>query len=1232
MSQATSPNEKSRASSDLGIRVLGSGDTPSPAVPPSDEVFVFPATSAQRRFWFLDNLQQTGNIAFNMPLPLRLRGPLDQRALRRALNEVVRRHEALRTTFVSDRGRLRQLISPELSFDLPVVRAAESELERLLREEAEKPFDLVCGPLFRGRLVKFDERDHLLIMSIHHIISDGWSNGLLVKDLGKFYATFQTGKPTELPELPFQFADFAEWQLERIAAGDFDWQRGYWRRQLEGNLPVLDLPTDRPRLRSGMRAVGMRHCIFPRELDRRAKTFAAEESASPFMLYLAIWELLLHRYTGQNDFLVTSPSANRDRQEFESVVGLFVNPLLLRADFRGDLSFRELLARVRTVALDAFANQDVPFELLLDEFQASRLPVNFLYQRAFAEKATMPDGLAIEPVHCLAAGAVYELSAAVIEDSEGVRLELEYDPVLFDAATIERMLGHYQRLLESALTNPTKSISDLPFVTTAERDQFELDHFPTTTGEAWDLRRLLAARVLTRPDAVAVRHGKRELSCAELLARLESGGFSEGTAETRSDLDQVAGWIEHWRARREEAASTVRPAPPELEHSLRATAQMFWECAGLQPGERVVSFSKPGVAATEEIGAALLADALLLYPTPEVIAAGPAAILGWLEREKVAIAFMPALLWNWFSFSLDRKLLKPSGLRLVIATEGAPDEGTFGRIADGARCRKVVDAVGTIEFEGKIFPAAAHLHVIDLHSGEPLPIGVVGRLMTAGGVDTMQQARWRSDRRLELLPATKDRVRSYGLCFDLRHLENVIASISEVRHALVRPTSQNGKSGLLAYLLPRSAGAVLPKDISLRQLLREKGLPDELLPTGFVRLKNFPLRGAESGLVLPELPATRAVTASDPVRPYIGLQLQLIAIWEDVLGVREIGIRDNFFELGGNSLLVIRMLQRAEAACGKQILPSALFRNATIEHLASEIAQEVIRDSPALLRVNDSGHKTPFFYLHGDLFGGGFYSLKLSRALGPDQPFYVLPPYDVRSSTVAPSIEQMAAAHLTALRAVRPQGPYVIGGFCVGGLVAYELVQQIRAAGEEVEMLLLIDASPDDKMLRRLRSLGEKVGAGLGWKHETQLSHFGTWVNWWMRLVFWSNRHFEGQMRTVRRRVGQLLRRLLGLRSRTTTSIDLEQPLTLPDAKRDIPSTFLWASAGYGPTAYDSPVALLLSEDIALDSALVGQWSQLAPALTVQRLPGRHLECITTHVDLLAETIKTCLKDVRRKE
>lgn len=1214
--------------------------------------FAFSATPAQRRFWLLDQLQPGGNPALNMCFALRWHGPLDQPVLRRALNEVVARHEALRTTFESDHGELRQFIAPHLELDLPTLDASDfrgtspaAMQADLIREETKGPFDLRSGPLVRARLVHFGPLEHLLTITLHHIVSDGWSNGILTRDLCAIYTAFLQGDPSPLPELTIQFADYADWQQARLADGDFVAQRDYWRQKLAGDLPGLDLPLDRPRLATPNISGHVRSRLLSPELARAAKTLGARENASPFMIFFAVFQVLLHRYTGTADFLVTSPSANRERREFEPLVGLFVNPLLLRADLKGDPTFRELLGRVRSVALEAFSNQDIPFESLLDEFRAARLQVNFQYDSGLPELAVLPKGLTIETVPAVSAGTVYELSAAVLEDPNGLRLEFEYNTALFDQETIDRMLGHYETLLQNAVADPAQPISALPMLTQGEREALGLEAGPAATPIPLDIRPPLVERVMAKPDAVAARHGRRELSCAELLARMESARNANKSGRAPSDLDQAAAWVAHWRARVDTPPPIAVARAPEIDAAIAAASLALRECAALYEGERMASCSVPGAAATEELGAALLANALLVYPTPGLLSEPPATLAAWLETENISVACLPAATWNRLAAAFDsRKVRKPAKLRLVIATDGEPNDGTFGRVSarteEGAVrvCQRTVleAAGGTIALEGRPLPQIAErLRVLEAGSGQPAPAGVIGdlSLSNAGGklTPTGELARWRPDGCLDRLGPADEQRYARGFRLDPRRAEIALSALPGVRHALVRPASG---AGFIAYILPDPAAGPLPNDGELRQFLREQGLPDSATPLHFIPLKDVPLSSVDGHLDRAALPAPPQAEAerAESVRPYLGLQLQLIAIWEEVLGVRGIGIRDDFFDLGGNSLLAMRMLQRAEVACGKVILPAMLFRNPTVEHLAGEIAREVIDETPALLRVHDAGTRTPFFYLHGDLSGGGFYSLKLSRALGQEQPFYVLPPQDIRTLPAAPDIKEMAAVHLAALRAVRPNGPYVIGGFCVGGLVAYELARQIEASGESVEMLLIIDATAEDKGLRVLRWMAGTLGALLQWDDHARVDHFGRWALWRGRLARWWGLDVRSQARIVFRRILNRFVRAYQMVRRPfqrDTGPSVSPTSNLPGRREhDMPSAFMWASARYRPQPYHGPVALLLSDDVVGYGRNVAEWQEVAPKVTVHPLMGRHLECITAHVDSLAQTIERCLRGV----
>ncbi|MDQ6625644.1 MAG: condensation domain-containing protein, partial [Verrucomicrobiota bacterium] len=510
-------------------------------MPKEETVFVFPATSAQQRFWLLDQLRPEGNPALNMSVPLRWTGPLELAVLQRAWQEVVRRHEALRTIFKIERGELQQVILPDLEVYLPFSEDSESVLS-LAQNDARQTFDLLVGPLFRARIIRLAPSKHLFLLTLHHIISDGWSNGVIARDLCAFYSSFLSGRPSVLPELTLQFPDFAEWQAQRLANKDFEAQLAYWQAQLEGSpasLDLCDLGGLSSQPETGAAAVSI---TLEPHLVQAAITLAAAERASPFMIFLAAFQILLHRYTREVDFLITSPSANRDRPEFQSLVGLFVNPLILRADLRGDPTVGEFLERVQRTALDAFAHQDIPFESLLDEFNTAKLQANFHYDAGWQPPSDLPDDVVVDLVSVRTEETIYELSATVTQEGGGgMRVEFEYDRAVFDAQTIRRMLDHYEQLLKSAVADPAERVSSLSMLTPNEQSRFGASSVPARP--TFDLREILATRIMKRADAVVARHGRREFSCAELLAQLDGGPGAV------SNLQQAASLIAQWRAR-----------------------------------------------------------------------------------------------------------------------------------------------------------------------------------------------------------------------------------------------------------------------------------------------------------------------------------------------------------------------------------------------------------------------------------------------------------------------------------------------------------------------------------------------------------------------------------------------------------------------------------------------------------------------------------------------------------
>ncbi|MCI0736829.1 MAG: amino acid adenylation domain-containing protein [Beijerinckiaceae bacterium] len=443
-----------------------------------------PLSFAQQRFWFLDQLEPSSSF-YNMPLALRLIGPLDLAGLTQALRDAVRRHEILRTSFPLVNGQAAQMIAPELAIDLPVIGVTApdqaGELRRLLSAEAAKPFDLAAGPLIRGCVFELGmpEADnlceHALLLTLHHSIADGWSMGILLRELAERYENYVASRSTPLDELAVQYADFTLWQREFLSEEELDRQLSYWRARLAGAPPILGLPIDRPRPRVQSYAGGNFSTKLSLDLTEGLHKLVRRHGATLFMGLLAAFQLLLSRHSGQKDICVGTPVANRRTVETEGLIGCFVNMLVIRTGLSGNPRFTELLARVREAVLEAQEHQDLPFEQLVTELKLSReLGHNPLFQAAFAMDNTPAPkveaaGLIIEAIDIGTETAMFDLSVDIADAADGILINFEYNADLFDRSTIERLAAHYPVLLESIAAEPDARIGDLPMLPEPER-------------------------------------------------------------------------------------------------------------------------------------------------------------------------------------------------------------------------------------------------------------------------------------------------------------------------------------------------------------------------------------------------------------------------------------------------------------------------------------------------------------------------------------------------------------------------------------------------------------------------------------------------------------------------------------------------------------------------------------------------------------------------------------------
>jgi amino acid adenylation domain-containing protein len=483
--------------------------------------------------WFLDQLQP-GSPFYNVPRTIRMRGALNVEALHQTLEALITRHESLRTTFATVGASPVQVITPTLSLTLPVVdlsKLPESEHEaeaiRLAAEEAFRPFDLSRGPLVRATLLRLGAEDHVLLLTLHHIVSDGWSMGVLFREFAALYEAFSQGKPSPLGELPIQYADYAMWQREWLQGEVLEQQLSYWKERLSGELPVLELPTDRPRPAVQSFRGTYQHVALPKELSAGLRALSRQEGATLFMTLLAAFQTLLARYTGQDDIIVGSPIANRTRIETEGLIGFFVNTLVMRSDLSFDPTFRQLLRRVKDVALGAYAHQDLPFERLVEELQPERgLSHNPLFQVMFAlqnARGAAPElaGLTLSPLPVERVTSKFDLALFMWEEAEELKITMEYSTDLFEAATITRMLGHFRVLLEGAAADPDRRLSELPLSTDAERHQLLVEWNNTQTDYPRDktVQQLFEAQVEQTPDAIAIVFEGERLTYAELNER-----------------------------------------------------------------------------------------------------------------------------------------------------------------------------------------------------------------------------------------------------------------------------------------------------------------------------------------------------------------------------------------------------------------------------------------------------------------------------------------------------------------------------------------------------------------------------------------------------------------------------------------------------------------------------------------------------------------------------------------
>ncbi|HEX2569410.1 MAG TPA: amino acid adenylation domain-containing protein [Polyangia bacterium] len=1211
-----------------------------PALVPLQRTEELPLSFAQQRLWFLDQLEP-GRPFYNIPAALRLVGELDVDALRQSFDELLRRHEALRTSFVAREGQPGQRIRPALPLPLVIadlmdvpeaVREARA-LERV-REEALRPFDLAEAPLLRVVLLRLGLRDHVLVITVHHIVSDGWSMGILVRELAALYRAFGRRPGQEpgqaqgwppvppLEPLPVQYADFALWQRAWLEGEALEEQLHYWKQQLGGRLPVLELPTDRPRPAVETHRGAQLGVTLPAALSEALAGLSRREGVTLFMTLLAAFQTLLHRYTGQDDVIVGTPIAGRTRPETEGLIGFFVNTLALRTDLGGDPRFVDLLGRVREVTLGAYGHQDVPFEKLVEVLQPERdlgrapvFQVLFVLQNLPATALDLP-GLTLTPIEIDGGIAKFDLTLTLQESqggAGGLRGVLEYNTDLFDAATMERMAGHLRRLLEGVVEDPERRVAELPLLTEEEREQLleRWNQRPVVLPGAWSgggVEALFAEEAARRPEAPAVVFGDDCLTYGELdrrsnqlahhlralgvreetlvgvcverspelvvgllgvlkaggaylpldptypqerlafmledagvrlvLTQRHLGGVIQNTAEVALDQDWHliprhgttapghAATAEHLAYVIYTSGSTGRPKGTLLlRGGLTNTALTAARHQGLEPGRRVLQFAALGFdASVFEIFSALVSGAcVVLAPRDELLPGGP---LGeTIRRQGVTSALLPpSVIAEMEAETLPLETLVsggeacPQGVvdrwggRLRLLNAYGPTETTV--------CATISEPLGPGDEPVIGGPwDHARLFVLDAH-GQPVPVGVPGELHIGGAglargylgrpeltaerfvpdpfshdpgarlYRTGDVVRWRPGGRLAYVGRRDHQVKLRGFRIELGEVEAALAAHEDVRQAVVVMREEGaGDRRLVGYVVGREGRPLGAQ--ALRASLKER-LPEYMVPSAFVFLAELP-RTPSGKLDRRSLPAPEAGAQgalAGPLLPRDDLERTLALLWEEVLGVRPIGVQQNFFELGGHSLLAARLAARVQKALGQPLSLMTLFRHPTVEELAAALRRPAEAVPPAAtphrtilcMKPGRAGTR-PLVLVHGG--GGNAYRYtELARHLHPEQPVFALQAPGLDGGGMLPaSIEAIARHYIEQVRGVLSEGACVLGGWSLGGVVAFEMAQQLRQAGVAVPLLVLIDShappaepAPMPDELHLLAAFGRTLG------------------------------------------------------------------------------------------------------------------------------------------------------------
>jgi len=1139
-----------------------------------------PLSAEQRRLWYQIQLAP-GYPLYTIPFGFRLRGAVDAGALAGALRDLVARHEALRTSFRESAGTPVQEVTDGAGFtprvlDLRADEWAEAEANYQTDAFTRLPFDLAAGDTFHALLILESDEESRFFLALHHLVGDGWSAGVLLRELSALYTARVAGVDAELPEPAVRYRDWAAWQ-QRPDREPADASEAYWRGVLAGAPHVLELPPDRarPPLQSWP---GAKHAFsLSPQLTAGVRALARREGATPFAVLAAAHALLLGRYAAQGDVLFGTLLANRPRPDLEAVVGFFANTLPLRVRVDGDPTVGELVRRAHEAAVGAQEHAALPFDRIVELAGARRdfsrpalVQTLLVYVEAASSSFSLP-GVEAEPLVMDGRTSAFEMALVVEDRGDHLAAELQYATGLFERSTVERFAAHWVTALEAFAAGPDLRVSRIPLASADEvrevrawssggpgpdglciHELFAMQAriTPHATalvcgGEVWTYAELnrranriahaLRGRGVGPERRVAVCLDRTPALVATLLGVLKAGGAyvpldpahpparhaavlrlaGAGVVVTgdanRAALGRIDGVAAVTPAqldggRDDEPAplaspenlayviftsgSTGGPKGVEIEHR-SAGAMLVWMRGALNDAERAAVLGSTSVTfdvSVAEIfgtlcwgGTLVMVENALATPPRPVHAAPmvPTAAAELLREGRFPPGVRTVLLGGEpVPLALVRALHELPGVERVLNLYGPTEDTTYttcaelepgllrvpvGRPIAGGRVYVLDEALAHAgaAAPGEVWTAGAGVArgyaarpALTADRFRPDPHGPPGARMYR----TLDRGRWLQDGSLDYLGRVDAQVKVRGYRIELEEVEQALAAHPAVAEAAAVARGDTGAGRrLVAYLVPRDAETMPAAE--LRAWVRER-LPEYMVPGAFVWTDALPRTGSGKldRRALPEHEDAASAPAAH-VPPRTPLEERLAGIWREVLGVERVGLHDDFFDLGGQSILAMRLVARVRDEMGGDVAVAKLLQAPTLGEMAAALAGGTGRVRLPLVALQTFGERPPLFLAHPA--GGHVVCYRgLAILLAGRQPVYALQPRGVQDGQVPVGrLEEMAANYVEAVRALNPAGPYRLGGWSFGGVVAWEMARQLEAAGARVELLALFDTA-----------------------------------------------------------------------------------------------------------------------------------------------------------------------------